>query len=515
MRVHLVRGRSVAVSSGHALASTEAVRVMQDGGNLIDAAVAGAMVLSVVLPYACGIGGDLYLLYYDAGTGKFHGLNGTGAAPAGAVAERFPNGIPQTGIHSATVPGVVAAWEDALTRLGSRSLGNLLQPAIRYAAGGFPAHHATTENALEQRDLLAKNAEAARLYLPAGRPHASGEAVLQPDLGRSLSAIAERGAREFYEGALAEVMLERIAALGGSFSPADLARHRSLWQEPVCAGFHGHEIFTMPPNSVGATLLNQLLALEANGIAADDPAGASFIEKGIAAWRWARDAGDGTIGDPADTEAPVREALERTKARPPSLAAVGARRESAPPSGDTSNLVIMDAGGSAVSLVQSVSGPFASGIVLEGTGVLLNNRMRGFHVRDASRNRVAPGRRPAHTLVPALVARQGSVTMSIGTPGAAGQTITLAQVLCRILAHGEPPQQAIAAPRWSVSPSGRIIVEGSAAPELIEALRRSEPAIEVSGERNLRFGSVKAAWTEGRFVSAAADHRRVAGAHAA
>jgi gamma-glutamyltranspeptidase/glutathione hydrolase len=161
-----------------------------------------------------------------------------------------------------------------------------------------------------------------------------------------------------------------------------------------------------------------------------------------------------------------------------------------------------------------VSGPYASGVVLPGTGILLNNRMRGFDTREGSLNEVRPGRRPAHTLVPVLVRRNGRVVMSIGTPGAAGQTITLAQVLARVLACGQDVPAAIAAPRWSVAPGGTLIIERNAPSADIAALRERDRALTLEPERHVRFGSVKAVWQDGARLHAAADYRRVAAAGA-
>jgi len=504
-----VRGRTVAVSSGHALASAEAVRVFHDGGNVIDAAIAGAAVLAVVLPYACGIGGDLYLLFHEARTNRVHGLNGTGAAPSGATLSRFPNGLPQVGIRAATVPGTVAAWEDALGRFGTRHLRELLQPAIRLAENGFPAHEGLIENAREKEDLLRRDPEAARLFLPDGRHFAPGQLVVQRDLARALARIADHGAREFYEGALAHEFVEKIQRLGGDFAADDLARHRSLWQEAIGVPFYGHDVLTMPPNSVGAVLMLQLLALEAAGVGAMDPDSLAFWELTIRTWRWAKSVSTEAIGDPRDAVDRAIDLISRTRSAPSV-----ARQQPmvSPRSGDTSNLVVMDSEGNAVSLVQSVSAPFASGVVVPGTGILLNNRMRGFNSAAGSVNCVAAGRRPAHTLVPALVTRKGSVVAAIGTPGAAGQTLTLAQVLSRALACRHDMAAAIEAPRWSVAPAGNLIVERTASHEVINGLSRKEPGLALEDVRHVRFGSVKAVLREPRALRAIADYRRVAAA---
>jgi gamma-glutamyltranspeptidase/glutathione hydrolase len=512
--VQVAQGSRAAVACGHALGGTAALRVLQDGGNVVDAAIAGAMVLSVVLPYACGIGGDMYLLYHEAATGTVHALNGTGAAPSLATVDRLGGRMPQEGVRSATVPGAVRAWEIALRRFGTRTLAQSLEPAIELARDGFPAHDGTIENALDRKRLLQGNEEAARLFLPGGEPHPLGTPVVQAELAWSLALIAAHGADAFYRGEIAERFIAGTRALDGLFAPSDLAAHASLWQAPLEARFYGHDVCTMPPNSLGLALLLQLLALEAGDIAAVDLQGAALLLDTERAWRWADQRCQEAKGDPRDAEAAARRALDAARRELQDLRSADAPPPSPPVSADTSNLVIMDDGGNAVSLVQSVSAPFASGVVLPGTGILLNNRMRGFDTRDGSANRVAPGRRPAHTLVPVLVRRNGTVVMSIGTPGAAGQTITLAQVLARVLACGQDMAAAIAAPRWSVAPSGGMIVERNASPEVIAALRERQPDLELAPERHVRFGSVKAVWTDGSMLHAAADYRRVAAAAA-
>jgi gamma-glutamyltranspeptidase/glutathione hydrolase len=513
--VAVAEGGRGAVASGHALGSAEALRVLQSGGNVVDAAIAGAMVLAVVLPYACGIGGDLYLLYHDARTGAVHGLNATGSAPSLATPDRFGDRMPVEGVRSATVPGVVRGWEDALKRFGTRTLRELLQSAIVLARDGFPAHEGMVENGADRAGLLARDAEAARLFLPGTRPHPRGATVVQQDLARSLTLIAEGGADTFYGGDLGRRFIAATRALDGFFTIEDLARHESLWQAPLDAPFCGFDVCTMPPNSLGVLLLLQLLALEADGAASLDPRGAALPLATERAWRWADTRARGALGDPRDAETVARALLVEARRELSHCGAAGGAGTPVPPaSGDTSNLVIIDAEGNAVSLVQSVSGPYASGVVLPGTGILLNNRMRGFDLRPGSRNVVAPGRRPAHTLVPVLVRANGRVVLSIGTPGAAGQTITLAQVLVRVLACGQAMPAAISVPRWSVAPGGALIVERNARAEVIAALRERDPGLTLEPERHVRFGSVKAVWRDGTRLRAAADHRRVAAAAA-
>lgn len=500
------RGKRIAVASGHHLASDIAVQTYANGGNIVDAAIVGAAVLGVVLPYASGIGGDAYLLYFDAATGITHALNGTGAAPSGATLGRFTAGIPVTGVLSATVPGAVALWEDALSLYGTLSLAEALQPAIRLAREGFPVHLGLVENVEEKRSLIIQDAECARLFGGALLPNAP---FVQPDLAGTLEAVADGGAELFYRGPLGRRSAETIKAAGGLFAPEDMAAHETMRQSPLRTRFYGNDIITMPPNSVGLELLLQLLKLEQSEVRSLDLDAPNLWTLGVACWRQSVEMTDGVIGDPRDSELPAEKLL--CKARGNRLLGAAARDQSCQ-SGDTTNLVAIDHDGNAVSLVQSVSGPFGSGIVLPGTGILLNNRMRGFDTNPSSVNCVAPGRRPKHSLVPVLAGADGRVFMAIGTPGAAGQPPTLAQVLSRILAHRQDVLSAIQMPRWSIGLSNQLIVEASASSGLIEALLSNDPRLEVFNGRHVRFGSVKAAFLADGYCCAAADYRRVAAA---
>jgi len=507
MTVQLIRGTHALVSSGHHLASFEAAAVLRGGGNVIDAAVAGAAVLAVALPYACGLGGDLYLLYFDAAAGRLHGLNSTGAAPAAADPARFADGLPQAGPLSITVPGMVAGWAEAARRFGTRPLADLLAPAIAAAEDGIPVHRAQHRNTRDRAALLAADPGAARVFLPGGAPLPEGALLRQADCAATLRRIAADGPDGFYRGAVARRIADHVAAAGGILTAADLAAHAPFWQQPIAAPFHGHDIATMPPNSWGLTLLLQLLELAENGAAPD---GAAFYLAGIAARRNAYRAAARAVGDPALTEDAARALLADAIAGRAPAPAGGPRHVPAPPGGDTSVLVVMDAAGNAVSLIQSVSAPYGSGLVADGTGVVLNNRLRGFNNNPDSPNCVGPGKRPAHTLTPAMVLRDGRAVMAIATPGMAGQTCTLAQVLARLLAHRQPLEAAIAAPRWSVTPAGSPIVEDTMDAAVQAAVAAAVPEVKAAG--SLTFGSVKAVARDGDGLVAAADFRRVAGA---
>ena len=493
------------VVAGHKLATAAGVDTLQGGGNAVDAAISAAAVLAVACPHACGLGGDAYLLIFDAASGETFGLNGTGQSPATATPGAFARGIPANGIRSVSVPGMVAAWQAAVDRCGTRPLAGLLAPAIRLADDGIEVNGQLARNTAQRAAMLAGDAQASLLFLPDGAPLREGGNLRQADLAVTLRRIANHGAREFYDGDTAEAIARTMVALDGLLSVDDLRHHATLWQAPISAPFAGFDIATMPPNSYGLTLLLQLQELESDGIADVDPDSAEFMLRGIAARRRAYDAASAVIGDPEELEAPSRKLLQQARRGASDPSGSVERRE-----GGTSNVVVMDGSGNAVSLIQSVSAPYGAGVVVPGTGILLNNRMRGFNTTPGHGNCVAPRKRPAHTLAPCLVLRDGTVRMSVGTPGAAGQTCTLAQFLTRVLAMSQNLPAAIAAPRWSVDLQGTPILEADMPAETRADVQRLEPAAKVEETGWLTFGSVKVAWRDGEYLRGAADGRRSA-----
>ncbi|MGH7033987.1 MAG: gamma-glutamyltransferase, partial [Stellaceae bacterium] len=427
-------------------------------------------------------------------------------------AERFAEGVPGTGVLSATVPGLLRGLGDLHERFGSRDLASLMRPAIQLAEVGFAVHRQLALNTAERASLLAKDPGASALFLPGGRPLAEGDRLVQASLAGVLRRVAERGVTPFYSGELAERIAAASAKLGGLIAAEDLARHESLWQAPIAAPFYGHEVVTMPPNSFGATLLFQLLELEAGGIDAADPRSVDFIRKGYAARRSAYRAAARLIADPSRGEAPLRERL---------AAAIAGRGQAALPEGAepaesrdrcTTCAVAVDREGMAVSLIESISAPYGAGVVLEDTGILLNNRMAGFDKDPASPNGVAPGKRPANTLAPCLVMKDGRLAMSLGTPGTVGQTCTLAQFLARVLACGEDAAEAVAAPRWSIDFKGKLVIEEGMDEALRRAVLDAEAEAKTMRDGWISFGSIKAALAAKGGWRGIADRRRAAAA---
>jgi gamma-glutamyltranspeptidase/glutathione hydrolase len=513
--VQTARGRRGVVAAGHPLATQEALRVLQDGGNAVDAAVAAGLVLTVVAPYAVTLAGDVYMLIRDPKTGKTAGLNGTGRAPTGATADFFANGVAREGIHSASIPGLLAGFHDALVRYGTRDMGSLIQTAIRIAEDGFPIFPYFTAQTRQRGELVKSDAEAARIFTPGGEAMSPGKLFKQPELAAVLKRIAADGIEAFYEGAIAEQLVTAGKTLGSLWTLDDLAAHRSGWQEPMSAPFYGHEIFTMPPNSYGPTLLLQLLYLQAGGIHKIDPNGAEFIHRGYAARKVAYKTAGKFIAEPTLTEAPMRELLAKVIAetskfggRDPESGAMPAEAKDR----CTTCVTVIDRDGLAVSMIESISAPYGAGVVLPGTGILLNNRMAGFNNDPASANCVAPGKRPAHTLAPCMVTKDGQLVMSVGTPGTVGQTCVLAQFLARTLACGQDIVAAAEAPRWSADFQGKLVIEDCMDDALQQAVMAKDADAKAMRTGWISFGSIKLAMVDGDGFIGLADHRRAASA---
>lgn len=501
-------GERAVLVSGHPLATAAGLDVIREGGNAVDGALCAALVLQVVAPHACTLAGDAFMLVGDPG-GTIHGLNGTGAAPrAAAIAPGEP--LPRRGARAATVPGVLAAIADAAERFGTVALERLIGPAIDLAERGFDVHPYLARNIVERAELLGQNPAAATMFVPGGVPLAAGSRLRQPELAGVLRDLRDRGIDDFYRGRIGQRFAAAVAAAGGWLDADDLADHRSLWQRPVSAPFHGHEIMTMPPNSYGPTLLLQLLALERGGIDAVDPDSAEFVARGLRARQAAYGLLADAIGDPRECEPIARDRLD--------YAAHGGegRQSGFTEATDrcTTNVVAMDRKGWSVSLIESISTPFGSGVMLDGLGIVLNNRLAGFSADPESRNALGPGRRPAHTLAPCLVVRDGKPVASIGTPGTVGQTCVLAQLLARTLACGQDEAEAIAAPRWSVDIDGTPIVEEGMDPALVDALAVSGISTRTRLQGFVSFGSIKLVRAGNNGFEGRADHRRSAAAGA-
>jgi gamma-glutamyltranspeptidase/glutathione hydrolase len=494
-----VGGIEGAVTSDHVLASAAGMEVLKRGGNAVDAAITMAGVLAVVRPHMNGVGGDAFMLIRPAAGGEIRALNGSGRAGSKATPaffrEKNLTSIPGSGILSVSVPGAVRAWADALARHGTISLSQALQPAIRYAERGFPVSPRLAIDINEAKRKLTADPELARIFLPNGEAPAVGTLLRQPELARTLRAIAAGGPNALYRGPLAKQIASFIEREGGVVTADDLTRHTSTWQKPISSTYHGHPVIAFPPNTQGVTLLEQLNLAELSDLKAMGRNSPDYIHTLVGGAKLAYADRDKYVADPAFAEVPVERLISKEHAAElaqqlkEKLKANDAGSTNRDGNGDTVFLGVVDRNGNAVSMIQSLFASFGSGRMVPGTGITLHNRGSLYSLDSTHANIVAPGKRPYHTLCPAMVLRPDrSLMMVVGTPGGDGQPQTLVQVITNVMQFGMSPQQAVEAPRFRWYGRERLGVEPGVPPEVRDALTKlghqvavQEPSEEFGG----------------------------------
>ncbi len=475
-------GRLGAVAAGHPLAVDAALETLRCGGTAMDAAVAAHAVLCVVMPDACGLGGDS--LFLVRGEHEVQALNGTGAAAAGAGSAWIADGG-----ASVTVPGSVAAWSEAVTRHGRLGLARVLGPAIEAARYGFAAQPALCEAVAAQRARLLRGGAGGWSVL-AARP---GERIIQPALAEVLTAVADHGPAAFYLGPVAGAVCEAVVRDGGCLTPADLAAHRTVVREPVAVPWDAGTVHVQPPSSQGVLLAMALQWLENARAPGPDrrpldqmPLDHLSVELTEAVFGYRdRCARDGAGLLLADLQVDPVKASRR-----------GGPRAYL----HTTGVAVADAAGMVVSSLLSVFDDFGAGTFVPECGLVLNNRAAGF---TGPPNDPGPGRRPVHTLAPAILEAGGTVT-ALATPGADGQVQTLLQVLLR-LRDGQDLAAAIGAPRWR-SEGGNLLV-GHEHPALA-SLRGLGHNVLPTDDGDGRFGAMVSATSGPAGPSAVGDWRR-------
>ena len=402
--------------------------------------------------------------------------------------ELFSAGIPHRGILAATVPGTVDGWVEVAATLASRSLRELLKPAIFYAEQGFPTFPHLESVIRSSRQTLESDPVWAKIFLPQGKKPEIGDLLVQKDLANTLCRVAEGGRRAFYEGEIAGAIVRASARRDGCFTPDDFSEHRSRWEEPIHTRYEGHEICVPPPNSYGLLLLLQLKALARSDLAGYGHNTPSYVALQLKAKEEAWRLGSGWIADPDRCRRQDLEAfLERFPQNSVATAATAMKS-----GGDTTYIASADNQGNWASLIQSVHQSFGCGVVVDGTGIVLNNRVSGFNLIPNHPNELAPGKLPAHTLSPALVLQDNVPVLAIGTPGGAGQTQFLVQSLCNLVHFKMNLQEALEAPRWLSEDRGRVQLESRLAEDVARFLRREGHEVEVCGPWEFAFGGLEA-----------------------
>lgn len=507
-----------AAASPHWAATAVGERVLADGGNAVDACVAINAMLGVVYPHMCGIGGDLFALCFDARTKRMHCLNASGRSAMLATREAFARrgltAVPERGPLSAiTVPGAVAGWQALLLRFGTRSLDELLRPAIGAARSGIPLTTKVAGWVKASRDELAADQTLARWFLtPSGAPRSAGAVVTMPELAGTLSRLAEEGPEDFYAGEIGAEVDRSMRQAGGLVRRSDLQRHSANWAEPLHVRYRGVDVYTTPPNSQGIAALQMLQLLAALKAERFAPGSADHIDLLVRAKHAAFSDRDRYISDPDFADIPLERLLSADHARA-ALARQATTSAAHPIGGDTTYFCAADSYGNTCSAIQSIYYAFGSSFVAGATGVILHNRGHYFSLQANDPNRLEPHKRTLHTLMASMALRDDRPWLVFGTMGADGQPQTTVQILERVLA-GEDPQSAISKPRVL---SGRFFmgenddylhVEQDLGDDTIAQLRANGHNIDVVPAHDDRMGHAHAILIDSHAnATAAADPR--------
>ena len=447
------------VATEQTLASQIGAAILSQGGNAVDAAVAANAGVGLFGPMLNGIGGDLFVIVYEAKSGKLYGLNASGWAPAGLTSEFLTSkglsSMPQSGIHSVTVPGAVDGWDKLLHRFGRKKLSEVLAPTIRYAEEGFPVTEVFSSYWVGSEKKLRQDKNAAALYLPQGHAPRTGEIFRNPDLAWSLKQIAEHGRSAFYEGEIAKRLLAYSKSLGGTMATEDLASYSGEWVEPISTTYRGWTVYELPPNGQGIAALMMLNLMENFPLSEFGPASVKALHAMIEAKKLAYADMLRYVSDPKFNKVPVAGMLSkdyaRARAKLIQMEKANCHFEAGKPPGvgtDTTYLCAVDAEGNIVSYIQSNYAGFGSGLVAPATGFVLQNRGGLFSLDASSPNILAGHKRPLHTIIPAFMSK-GDVRVAFGIMGGWNQSQAHAQFVSNVVDHKMNIQAALEAPRFT------------------------------------------------------------------
>ncbi|RTZ89636.1 MAG: gamma-glutamyltransferase [Deltaproteobacteria bacterium] len=453
----VVMGPSGMVASSQYLASLSGYKALSRGGNAVDAAVAMVSTLNVVEPHSVGIGGDAFALIYLRKENKIVGMNASGRAPYRAsipwFLEKGIKTIPERGILSVTVPGALHGWNEAVERYGNLGLGNLLEDAINYAENGFPVTEVIAGEWKHMEEFLQSHKGTSQCYLINGKAPFPGQLFRNRDLARTLKAIARDGIDTFYGGKIGRAIVDFSDSQGGLLSLEDFRDHTTTWVEPISTDYRGYTVYELPPNGQGITaleLLNILEGYDLTGLGHNSP---EYLHLFIEAKKIAFSDRDHFVTDPEFEDIPIdtllskdyakrcREKIDTNRAKPapaPFLSAGGS---------DTVYVTAVDSDRNAVSFISSIFMPFGSGMVVDGTGILLQNRGKSFSLNPHHYNKLQPHKRPMHTIIPGMVFRDGRFLMCFGVMGGDMQPQGHAQFLINLIDFKMNLQEALDAPR--------------------------------------------------------------------
>ena len=476
----VVMGTDGMVAASQPLATLAGYKILQKGGNAVDAAVAMVSTLSVVEPHSVGLGGDAFALIYLAKEKKLIGMNASGRAPYGANLKWFHEkglkDIPERGILSVTVPGALHGWASAAERYGTLSLGELFEDAIHYAENGFPVTEVIAGEWKEVDKILLSHESSSKTYLIDGKTPKPGQIFVNRDLGNTYKKIIRDGIKTFYEGEICDAIVNYSNRNHGLFSHQDFKDHATTWVEPIVTEYHGYKIYELPPNGQGLTALEMLNILGGYDIGSLKPNGAEYLHLLIEAKKLAFSDRDHFITDPDFEKIPVdkllsedyakdlRNKIEVRKAKVPSLPSLSVGN------GDTVYVTAVDRHKNAVSFISSIYLAFGSGMVVDGTGIVLQSRGKSFSLDPKHFNRLEPHKRPMHTIIPGMVFKEGRFLMSFGVMGGDMQPQGHVQFLVNLIDFKMNLQEAVDVPRARHLQGLEIYLEDGIPEEVANAL---------------------------------------------
>ncbi len=492
------------VATSHTLASQAGAQVLARGGSAIDAAIAANATLGVVEPERGGIGGDLFVIYYEAKTGKLTGINASGWAPKGLsiglLKAAGNTTMPQLGIQSVTVPGTVDGWAKLHEKFGKLPWKDLFAPAIYYAKNGYPVTEIIHETWHEESAKLAKDQNGRRVYLKNGESPKLGEIFRNPELGAAMELIANQGPSAFYQGAIAKAILKTSERLGGTMSAADLSEFASEWVQPLSTEYRGWKVYELPPNGQGVGPLEMLNILAQFPLARYASRGVEELHAQIEAQKLTFADLHRYLADPRMAKVPVEGliSLDYARERAKLIDADRARCEESPGApetmaGNTLYLSVVDREGNIASLIQSVYQHFGSGVVVDDYGFALQNRGALFELDPDHPNALAPRKRPYHTIIPAFM-EKGDVHIGFGIMGGLNQTPAHAQFVSNVVDHGMNIQMALEAPRFTKLKFGGcdVLIENRVPKEVRDALSAKGHVLTVTGDFSNQMGGGQA-----------------------
>jgi gamma-glutamyltranspeptidase/glutathione hydrolase len=485
------------VATSQPLAAEAGVSILQKGGNAFDAAIATALTLDVVEPMSTGIGGDAFLLYRWAADGKIYGVNGSGRCPQRLTLETLRQqgiqGVPQRGWGSVSVPGAIDAFVEVQRRHGKLTFAEVLEPAIYYATEGFPVSEVIATQWQEAVPLLSHFPVSAQTYLVDGKAPRAGDVHRQPNLGRTLQLLAAEGKDAFYRGDIARRMVEFAQATGGFFTMEDFAAHHTEWVEPLRTDYRGYGVLELPPNGQGITALMALNVLEGYDIGSMEYGSAAYYHLLIEATKQAFADRSRYIADPAHAKLPVAGLLSKAYAaarrRDIALDHASDYAPGDPTAfGNTVYVTCVDRERNAVSLIHSLYMGFGSGVVAGDTGICLQNRGAGFVADPQHPNALAPGKRPFHTIIPAMVLKDEQPWLCYGVMGGDMQPQGHLQVALNIIDFDMNMQEAIEAPRYRILGGRHVALERAIPHPVRETLATLGHMLVPYGDQSISYG---------------------------